>query len=560
MEKHIDLQNFNDDVGLRARHNGSISEAKGKEFDRDRYELAKAGKQQVLKRRFGLVSMTGLSCGLMCTWESLLVIFSIGFINGGPAGLIYGFIIIWLGNFSVFVCIGELASAVPTAGGQYHWVSLLAPRSNKKFFSYVTGWLTVIGWIAALTSVCFFVADLILQLVSLNNADDFHRQGWHGTLLLWAVLLLCVFINVFVSGALPTIEVVVLIVHILGFFGILVPLVYLSPTHNSAKEIFTKFHNDGGWSTQALAFFVGLQGNALAFVGTDSVVHMSEEVRNATRDVPRSMLLSLMINGSLALGMLFAVLFSAEDITGLLEHAGEIAPFIRIFSSAVGSDTGATVMVCIIILLEFCSAMGCLAAASRMTWSFARDRGLPFSRALSMIDKRSTIPVIAIIVVTLLSASLALINIGNSAAFNGTISLVLEGFYLSYLIALGLLLWRRLRGDLEHTSSPYPSSSTTSTTTFHHPSTFASPESTMKWGPWRLGGALGVANNVVAICYLSLIIFFSFWPSARNPSLAQMNWAGVVTGGVACISVVYYCVFARKSYVGPIVEVDPSVL
>lgn len=138
------------------------------------------------------------------------------------------------------------------------------------------GWLTVVGWIAALTSVCFFVADLVLQLVSLNDFDkSFDRAGWHGTLLLWATLSLCVFINVFVSGALPAIEVVVLIVHILGFFGILVPLVYLTPTHNSAKEIFTKFHNDGKWSTQGLAFFVGLQGNALAFVGTDSVVHVS---------------------------------------------------------------------------------------------------------------------------------------------------------------------------------------------------------------------------------------------------------------------------------------------
>lgn len=49
MEKHIDLQSFDDDV-LRARNNGSISEAKGKqEFDRDRYELARVGKQQVLK-------------------------------------------------------------------------------------------------------------------------------------------------------------------------------------------------------------------------------------------------------------------------------------------------------------------------------------------------------------------------------------------------------------------------------------------------------------------------------------------------------------------------------
>jgi choline transport protein len=113
---------------------------------------------------------------------------------------------------------------------------------------------------------------------------------------------------------------------------------------------------------------------------------MSEEVRNASTDVPRSMVLSLIINGTLALGMLLAVLFSAHDIPGLLaDEKAATAPFLRIFRHAVGSEAGATTMVCIIVLLEFCSAMGCLAAASRMTWSFARDRGLPFSRALSMV-------------------------------------------------------------------------------------------------------------------------------------------------------------------------------
>jgi choline transport protein len=136
------------------------------------------------------------------------------------------------------------------------------------------GWLTVIGWIAALTAVCFFVADLTLGLVKLNDGD-YTRELWHGTLLLWATLLLCVFINIFVSGALPTIEVIVLIIHVLGFFGILIPLVYLTPSHHSAREIFTTFYNSGGWHSKALAFFVGLQGNALAFVGTDSPVHVS---------------------------------------------------------------------------------------------------------------------------------------------------------------------------------------------------------------------------------------------------------------------------------------------
>jgi choline transport protein len=119
---------------------------------------------------------------------------------------------------------------------------------------------------------------------------------------------------------------------------------------------------------------------------------MSEEVKNASIDVPRSMLLSLLINGSLAIGMLFAVLFSAENIQQLLDDtSASTSAFIRIFTTAVGSEAGATIMVSIIIFLEFCSAMGCLAAASRMTWSFARDRGLPFSRALSLVCNHTVV-------------------------------------------------------------------------------------------------------------------------------------------------------------------------
>ncbi|KAF1913212.1 amino acid/polyamine transporter I [Ampelomyces quisqualis] len=565
MEKGgIDLQTLGNDA-IRARRRESISESKGQDFDQDRYELARVGKQQVLKVRHSQSALCLSLIMVAALWigehDGAFVrpnvylgnIFAIGFQNGGPAGLIYGFTLIWLGNFSVFICIGELASAVPTAGGQYHWVSLLAPRSNKRLFSYITGWLTVIGWIAALTSVCYFVADLVLQLVSLNDVDgSFSREGWHGTLLLWAVLLLCVFINVFASGALPTMEVVVLIVHILGFFGILVPMVYLSGNYNSAKVIFTTFNNTGKWPTQALAFFVGLQGNALAFVGTDSVVHMSEEVKNASTDVPRSMLLSLIINGSLAVGMLFAVLFSAENIQQLLDDQdATTAAFVRIFRTAVGSDAGATIMISIIIFLEFCSAMGCLAAASRMTWSFARDRGLPFSEALSIIDKRTTIPVVSILVVTVSSALLALINIANTTAFNGTISMVLQGFYLSYLLAIGLLLWRRLRGDLDNPDS--------SMTIFQSGQVDEAYDRSLTWGPWKLKGALGVANNVVAICYLLLIIFFSCWPATNHTTFANMNFAVIVTGAVLLFSMAYYFTFARKSYTGPVVEVDPHL-
>ncbi|KAF2188667.1 amino acid transporter [Zopfia rhizophila CBS 207.26] len=552
MDKIVELRTLDDEI---VHHRGQLSESKlASDFDLDKYELARAGKKQVLKRRFGLLSMTGLSCGLMCTWESLLVVFLIGFQNGGPAGLVYGFFLIWIGNLSVFIAIGELSSMIPTAGGQYHWVSLLAPQASKSFFSYMTGWITVIGWIAGLTAASYFVAELILALLTLND-ETFKQTGWQGTLLLWAVLLLCVVINVFISGALPSIEVCVLIIHIVGWFGILIPLVYLTPSHNTAEEVFTTFYNQEGWSTIVLAFFIGLQGNALAFVGTDSAVHMSEEVKNATVDVARSMMLSIIINGCLAFGMLFAVLFSIENetIVQISNQASTPFPFIDIFKASVGSKAGATIMTCIIIVLEFCSALGSLAAASRMTWSFARDRGLPFSRFISVIDKKTTIPVVAILLVTSFSALLACINVGNSTAFNGIISLVLEGFYISYLLAISLLLWRRLCGDIGSLESTTPSSSSPTMSS-------ESTRSHLSWGPWRLKGVWGVANNAVACSYLILLIFFSFWPSETPVKPDRMNYAVLVTGFVVLFSIFYYLVWAKRKYTGPIVEVDLHTL
>lgn len=61
----------------------------------------------------------------------------------------------------------------------------------------------------------------------------------------WAVLAFAVTINTVGSKTLAHFEGLILILHILGFFAILIPLVYLSD-HNDAS-IFTTFVNTGGW-------------------------------------------------------------------------------------------------------------------------------------------------------------------------------------------------------------------------------------------------------------------------------------------------------------------------
>lgn len=521
---------------------GNVSEyTMVEEDDRDRVNLAKVGKKQVLKRRFGLMSMTGFSCGLMCTWEAMLVVFLLGFQNGGPSGLVYGFILTWIGTLSVCITLGELSSMVPTAGGQYHWVSILAPASSKKFLSYIVGWLTVTGWIAGLTATAFFVSTLIQALV-VQNEPNYQPAGWQGTLLFWAVLLLCVAINTVLSSVLPFIEILILILHLLGFIAILIPLVYLAPQRNSASSVFKTFLNEGGWSTQALSFFIGLNGNAVAFVGTDGAVHMSEEVKNASTNVARSMVFSVVINGVLAFAMLLAILFCGGDIGTEAAESASLYPFISIFAQTVGSNLGGTIMTAIIVVLQFCSAVGGLAAASRMTWSFARDQGLPGSQLLSRINARTTIPLVAITVVTILAALLGLINIGSSTALNDVISLVLEGFYTSYFVACSLLLYRRVRGDIGD----------------HADGHFGGPAGLKPytWGPWRVPGAIGILNNACACVYLIVLSFFSFWPTVLPVTPANMNYSSLVTGTVVICSVTYYVTWARKIYRGPIVEVE----
>ena len=106
---------------------------------------------------------------------------------------------------------------------------------------------------------------MIQGLIILNH-PDYVAHTWHGTLICWAVIAFAVFINTVVSGLLPTIECLVLVVHVLGFVAVLVPLVYLSP-HGSTASVFQITLNSGGWPTQGMSYCVGFIGNVATFVG-----------------------------------------------------------------------------------------------------------------------------------------------------------------------------------------------------------------------------------------------------------------------------------------------------
>lgn len=94
----------------------------------------------------------------------------------------------------------------------------------------------------------------------------------------------------------------------------------------------------------------------------------------------------MLINGALGFAMLIAVLFCLGNLDNALNTPTGF-PFMEIFAQATGSNGGATAMSCIILVAQIFAAIGLLATASRMTWAFARENGLPFSKYLARVSR-----------------------------------------------------------------------------------------------------------------------------------------------------------------------------
>lgn len=166
------------------------------------------------------------------------------------------------------------ACRYPTSGGQYHWAAELAPPRFSAFFGWTTGWITVLGW-QALTASAAFLGGTLIQGLLVLNYPDYVFQRWHGTLLYWAILLIALFFNTVAIKALPLVENMVLVFHVTMFFAILIPLVVLSP-HGSAEYVFTTFENNSGWSSDGVAWCLGLLSATYVLIGYDGASHLSK--------------------------------------------------------------------------------------------------------------------------------------------------------------------------------------------------------------------------------------------------------------------------------------------
>ena len=162
-----------------------------------------------------------------------------------------------------------------------------------------------------------------------------------------------------------------MLLYFLVFIAFFIILLAMGPRSN-AKEIFIDFQDNAGWGSIGAACFVGASGPVITLIGSDSSVHLAEELKDVSRQLPKAMLTTAVVNYFLGFTMLVAFIAVVGNVDQVLASAtGE--PWIQVLWNATQSATMALTFFVIFFLLF--GAIDSNTTSSRQLYAFARDGG-----------------------------------------------------------------------------------------------------------------------------------------------------------------------------------------
>ncbi|KAG8630825.1 hypothetical protein KVT40_002444 [Elsinoe batatas] len=492
----------------------------------DDAQLAAFGINAELHRQFSPLAMLGLAFTILNTWTALAGSFSLALPSGGSVSVVWGFFTGGICNLCLAASLAEFLSAYPTAGGQYHWVAIIAPEKWRPLLSYVTGWINTSGWIALIAAGGLLGSQFIFGIISLQN-PDFAPQRWQQFLIYCAYNLFSFIINAFMNSSLHIFNQFTIIWSTAGFVIIcIVALATAAPNFNSADVVFRLFINETGWP-DGIAWLLGLLQGGLALTAFDSVAHMIEEIPNAAVEGPKIMVYAVAFG--LATGFIFLIcmLFAAGNLEDVI--TSPYGPLLQILYNATNSRAGS---ICLLIFPLACllfANTSVQTAATRMTWAFARDRALPASHFFAKVHPKLGVPLNACILGSVIVTVFGLILIGSSSAFNAIISASVVALGVSYgiPIAVNVAYGRKALPKSRHFILPEP---------------------------------LGWICNLLGLAYVIVTTVLFLFPPILPVTGSSMNYCIVAFGIILIVAVIQWFVDGRKNYTGPRMDLDHNVL
>jgi amino acid transporter len=514
------------------------------ELSDDEKHLARLGYSQELHRSWSGFSNFAISFSIISILAGCFTSFALGWNNGGPAAIAWGWPILTVFILIIGMCMSELVSAYPTSGGIYWWASKL----GGPMAGFYTGWLNLIGLVAIVASVAYGCATFFDAFIG------YFSSSWAGNYSLTRVFIefviilgLAALLNIFSSHLLAVLNNISVWWHVIGAVLIVLILWFLlkdGASHASVGSVFGgTVNNTGlfGGKTHGLGFFLyilPLSGilTQYTITGYDASAHLSEETQSASTGAAKGIWQSILYSGIGGWILLLSFLFAVQDKNGVTAGGGSV---FLIFGQSLTPHVAGLVIGIATVGQFFCT-VACMTSTSRMFFAFSRDGAMPGAKHFSKLNA-NRVPANAVIAAAVIALILTLpalikVDIGGApvpVAFFAVVSIGVIGLYLAFAIPI-LQRWRL--------------------------------GSSFQVGTWNNGSRYRWMNPI-AVIEIVIMSVVGLLPTASvgiwwNDGFAwkYVNYAIIVVPVALVLLTIYWHVSVKHWFTGPKHTIDPDVV
>jgi amino acid transporter len=465
-------------------------------------QLERLGYAQELRRRMGAFSNFAISFSTICILAGGITSLQLGVsaVGGAAAGIVWPVGVAF--SLIVALCMAEVASAFPTAGGLYHWSSIL----GGKGWGWATAWFNLAGLVFVTAAVNVGAYDLFVRFIGPMVGIDPTRLGTGHQI---AGVALISFSHALLNHC--GIRVTTLLTDFSGWLISAVALLLTVTMLHAApplefSRLFAFVDNGGatgggvwpaarGLGTMTL---LALMWPIYTITGFDASAHTSEETVQAAHNVPKGILRSVYVSGLVGWVMVASFVLAMPDVAEGARQGADV--FSWLMRRALPGAAGRALWVGIVVANYLCG-LACMTSTSRMMYAFARDGGLPGSGVLKRVSPRWRTPVPAIWT----TGALALASTLYAPAYSTLTTACVIFLYLSYVMPtlVGLRAYGR---------------------------------TWTRFGPFHLGGAIYKSLAVIAVLGAAVLVWIGVQPPnekaltvvlAMSAMLLIAWWAGI---------------------------------
>lgn len=388
------------------------------------------GGPDTLKRTMGLTALTMFSVGSI-VGTGIFVILGVAVPQAGPA-IIVSFLLAGITCAFSALSYAEMAGSIPISGSSYSYTY----ATMGEFVAWICGWCLMLEYGVSVAAVAVGWGQYINELANLVGIDlpDAFVQppGAGGVVNIPAMVVVCLASYLLLRGASESAKVNTILV-----FTKIVILIFF------CAIAFTAFNAGNLFPFIPL----GVSGVTLAaaqvffsFIGFDTAATAGEEAKNPTRDLPRAIILSLII--VTALYVVVALAAIGAKPWEQFEGSGGEAVLATILEQVTGATWPAAVLSVGAVLSIFSVVLAVMYGQTRILFAMGRDGLLP--KIFTRVNPKTQTPAVNTYIVTgvvvLLAALVPLEALANATSI-GTL-------FAFILVNAGVIILRRTRPDL----------------------------------------------------------------------------------------------------------------